>query len=406
MRSSHAPSPSRGTGAEASREGVSAHDERGRVERRDHGGRGGEAAILLPSFAAHDAVGHDTLGLRDSLRDAGFAVRVFAGSSAAGLGGESVTAARPWLRRGVLAIYQQSTGWREGERLLAAATGPIVVRDHAVTPQRFFAASDAQLRAEVAAGEGQRGALARDPRVTRFLATSACTARELVALGAPAERIAVVPPFSRVEHLADVAPDEAALRRFAARPADVLFVGRVAPNKGQHRVQRIAGRYAVLFGDALRVRLVGKVDLRHLAYDRQLRRERAELGLEGRVQLLGEVTEAELKASYLTSRVFLCCSEHEGFCVPLVEAAWLGVPILAAHQDAVADTLGRRGFVLPADAGDDLFAVALRRLLQDAELRDRLVEAQRADTYERFSRAALAARLGAALAPIERSLVS
>lgn len=369
-------------------------------------GRRGEVAILLPSFAAHDAVGHDTQGLRDSLRDAGFGVRVFAGSSEGGLGAEPLAAARPWLKRGVLVLYQQSTGWAEGERLLASASGPLVVRDHAVTPQRFFAASDAALREEVAAGERQRAALAHDPRVTRYLATSSCTERELIALGAPSERISVVPPFSRVEDLADAAPDEAALRRFAARPADVLFVGRVAPNKGQDRIQRVAGRYASLFGESLRVRLVGKVDLRHLDYDRKLRRERAALRLEGRVQLLGEVTEAELKAAYLTSRVFLCCSEHEGFCVPLVEAAWLGLPILAAHQDAVADTLGPRGFVLPPDADDDRLAIALRRLLRDAELRERLVAAQRADATARFSRAALATTLALALAPIRLDAAS
>ena len=247
------------------------------------------------------------------------------------------------------------------------------------------------------AGETQRAALASDPRIAGFLATSPVVASELSELGAPPERIRIVPPFTRVEALADLAPDESTLRRFLSRPADVLFVGRIAPNKGQHRIQRVVARYAALFGEPLRVRLVGKADPRHGAYERLLRRERGELALEGRVQLLGEVGEAALKAIYLTSRVFLCCSEHEGFCVPLAEASWLGLPVVATHQTAVADTLGSQGFVLPPDTDDDLVAVALRRTLHDAALRERLVEAQRETVRWRFSRDPFERALGAAL---------
>jgi glycosyltransferase involved in cell wall biosynthesis len=360
-------------------------------------------SLVLPSFAAHDAVGHDTAGIRDALRAPGRTVRIFAASAAPGLEAEPLAAAQRSLERGDLVIYQQSTGWAEGERLLAHASGPIVVRDHAVTPGHFFAASDAALQSEVAAGERQRAALARDPRVTRFLATSPVTARELVSLGAPPERVAVVPPFSRVEELAAAVPDAGALRRLTARPADVLFVGRVAPNKGQHRIQRVLSRYGALFREVPRLRLVGKSDHRHDAYASRLRRERIELRLEGAVETLGEVTEPVLKAAYLCSRVFLCCSLHEGFCVPLVEAAWLGVPVVAAHLETVEHTLGSGGLVLPPDADDDLLAVSLHRVLADAGFRERLVEEQRASVRARFSRAAIARELAAALAPFHGS---
>lgn len=354
-------------------------------------------ALLLPSLAQHDAVGHDTLGLREALCARGLGVRVFAGSSAVQRDAEGLDAAARFLPRAALVLYQQSTGWAEGVRLLNGVPGRVLIRDHGITPSRFFSESDAALRNEVSAGEEQRAALASNPRITGFLATSPVVVSELVELGAPPERIRIVPPFTRIEALADLAPDESTLRRYLSRPADVLFVGRIAPNKGQHRIQRVIARYAALFGEPLRVRLVGKVDPRHGAYEQLLRRERSELALEGRVQVLGEVGEPALKAIYLTSRVFLCCSEHEGFCVPVVEASWLGLPVVATHQSAVADTLGPQGLVLPPDADDDLVAVALRRILHDAALRERLVEAQRSSVRLRFTRDAIGRALGAAL---------
>jgi glycosyltransferase involved in cell wall biosynthesis len=373
----------------------SAH--RGRAAERT---RARAVALLVPSFALHDAVGHDTAGIRRALRARGSEVRVFAGSAAQGLEAELLGGARRALEAGALVVYQQSTGWTEGARLLALASGPIVVRDHGVTPSRFFAESDPDLRREVEEGERQRAALARDPRVTRYLATSPAVARELVSLGAPGDRVAIVPPFTRVEELAAAAPDATTLRRLSARPADVLFVGRIAPNKGQHRIQRVVSRYAALYGEIPRVRFVGKGDRRHGAYASLLRRERVELALEGSVESLGEVSEAALKAAYLSSRVFLCCTLHEGFCVPVVEAAWLGLPVVAAHQETVAATLGPGGLVLPPDADDDLLATALRRVLRDGALRERLVHAQRETACARFSSAAVERDLATALAPL------
>lgn len=363
--------------------------------------RGPRAAILVPSLASDDAVGHDTQGLAEAIGRLGFRVSVFAGSAAPGV--DALPLERAWrfvARRADLILYQQSTGWPAGERLLARARGTIVVRDHDVTPSCFLARSRSELRREVAEGERARARLARDARVDAYWATSRATARGLAGLGADPGRIAVVPPSAGVERLEAVAPDRAALRRFALRPATALFVGRVAPNKGISRMQRVAARYRELFGEPLRVRIVGRLDPRHAAYHRELERERAALGIAATFHLLGELSLAELKAAYLTSRLFLCCSEHEGFCVPLVEAARLGLPVVAAEQEAVAETLGPGAMVLPFD--DVALAVAVRRVLSEDALRDRLVERQRRQAIERFGRRALERAVEAALARLDR----
>src|SRR5690606_24366989 len=137
--------------------------------------------------------------------------------------------------------------------------GVRVARDHNVTPAAFFAGVSEDFVGASNVGLAQRERLARDPGVS-WIAASAMNAGELVALGAAASRVSVVPPFHQAEDLAAAEPDEVALRRWSALPADVLFVGRLAPNKGHRRMFRIAATYAEVFGRRLRVRLVGSHD--------------------------------------------------------------------------------------------------------------------------------------------------
>lgn len=337
-------------------------------------------AILVPSLVRGDATGNDVLGMRRALERRGFAVRVFADGGDAGLGYESAASARGWLHDGAAVIFHQATQWDNGFQLLRRATGLRIVRDHNVTPAAFFEDVSDDFAHASRVGARQRAQLARDPSV-RWIAASGTNAGELARLGADPARIAVVPPFNQAEELARVVPDEAALRRWAALPADVLFVGRLAPNKGHRRLFRIAATYAELFGRPLRVRLVGSYDRRWSAWLELLKRDRARLALDGSIELVGALTAGELHSAYLTSRMLVCCSEHEGFCVPLVEAARLGVPVVATWQAAVAETLGPEGLVL-RDAGDDVVAAAVGRVLRDADLREQLVAAQAA----RFAR--------------------
>lgn len=355
-------------------------------------------AILLPSLLRGDATGNDALGMRATLTRHGYEARIFADGRDPALGAGTMQEARTFLRdRATLAIFHQGTQWENGLEVFERAAVR-VVRDHNVTPVEFFTNVCEEFATASRVGLRQRQRLARD-REALFLAASRTNADELVALGADPGHVSVVPPFSQAEELARLAPDESALHRWAVLPADVLFVGRLAPNKGHRRMLRVSATYAELFGRRLRVRLVGSYDRRWAPWLALIAREERQLGLEGSVELLGTLTPAELKAAYLTSRLVLCCSEHEGFCVPLVEAARLGVPVVATYQKAVAETLGEEGLVL-RDASDDVVATAVHRVLGDAGLRDALVRAQRGRYERRFSNAAIEREFLAAMEPL------
>ena len=104
--------------------------------------------------------------------------------------------------------------------------------------------------------------------------------------------------------------------------------------------------------------------------ERDLERE---LGVRN-VRWVGSVEEAEKLRLMAEADAYLCASDHEGFCVPIVESFRLGLPVVARATSAVTDTCGS---ALAVDTADPAFlANVLRVVVDDAELRTRLLETQ------------------------------
>jgi glycosyltransferase involved in cell wall biosynthesis len=109
-------------------------------------------------------------------------------------------------------------------------------------------------------------------------------------------------------------------------------------------------------------------------YARTLQRFIHALGLDDAVTITGGVSDAQLAAHYAAADVFVVCSEHEGFCVPLLESMHHRVPIVAYAATAVPETLGEAGLLL--DVKDPCtVAAAVDRVVGDTALRQQLVEA-------------------------------
>ena len=101
----------------------------------------------------------------------------------------------------------------------------------------------------------------------------------------------------------------------------------------------------------------------------------SELGLDGSVVFTGHTSFPELLARYRTADVFVCMSEHEGFCVPMLEAMHFGKPIVAYRAAAIPDTVGKGALLL--DTKDpETAAAAIHRVLNDRDLRNALLVEQ------------------------------
>jgi glycosyltransferase involved in cell wall biosynthesis len=330
---------------------------------------------VIPRLARRDAIGVHTLNLRDGLRAAGIDSDIYYGSVQPDVEheGRPVTALRRAGRERWL-LYQSSVGSPFYD-IFAARGEPKLVNYHNITPAPLLADWEPEVAYEVALGRAQLGRLAAVSRLA--VADSAFNESELRALGY--RDTAVVPLLIEMGPKSD-RPDPALTesltrRREAVGGADLLFVGKVSPHKAPHDLVKMLSVLRELYDPEARLHLVGTPLGK--TYEPALRAFIGDLGLEGAVFLAGSVTEAELEAYLRIADVFVCASEHEGFCVPLAEAMAHGVPIVAYAVTVVPETVGDAGLLL-ADKSPALFAAAVSRVLSDASLAGTLATAGRA----------------------------
>jgi glycosyltransferase involved in cell wall biosynthesis len=334
---------------------------------------------VIPSLASRDAIGVHSLNLRDGLRSAGVDSDIFYGSFTPDVRheGRSVTelgrAGRDrWL------LYQSSIGSPVYD-IFAARGEPKLVNYHNITPAALLRDWEPNVAYEVALGRTQLARLAGQSRFS--VADSGFNESELKALGF--EETAVVPLLIDMDRKSDE-PDAAlaalmAQRKERAGGADLLFVGKISPHKAPHDLVKMLLVLRRLYDPAARLHLVGSP--LGETYEPALRAFIAELQLTDAVFLPGSVTGAELEAYLQAADVFVCASDHEGFCVPIAEAMGHGLPIVAYGVTAVPETVAGAGLLLP-DKSAIPFAAAVARVMGDAGLRSQLSAAGRARAAE------------------------
>lgn len=247
----------------------------------------------------------------------------------------------------------------------------LVVNHHNITPPELYERWEPAAAYGCSWGRAQLPALAA--RAVLGVADSAYNEGELQEAGCRAT--ATAPILVDLGTLtADV--DEAALAGLERdRPgggADWLFVGRVSPNKCQHDVVKAFAAYRRLYDPRARLHLVGGSS--SPAYSSALEGYAAALGLAAAVRLTGPVSAGRLAAHYRAADVLVCLSEHEGFCIPLLEAMAHRVPVVAFASTAVPGTLADAGILLPSKQPATV-AAAVHRVVSDAGLRQALVAA-------------------------------
>jgi glycosyltransferase involved in cell wall biosynthesis len=334
---------------------------------------------VIPSLASRDAIGVHTINLRDGLRAVGIDSDIFYGSFTPDMAdeGRSVTelgrAGRDrWL------LYQSSIGSPVYD-IFAARQEPKLVNYHNITPAALLRDWEPNVGYEVALGRTQLGRLAPQSRFA--VADSAFNESELHALGFT--ETAVVPLLIDMHSKSDE-PDPALAATLSRRKetdggADLLFVGKISPHKAPHDLVKMLLVLRRLYDPQARLHLVGSP--LGETYEPVLHSFIVELGLEDAVNFSGSVTGAELEAYFRAADVFVCASDHEGFCVPIAEAMGHGVPIVAYGVTAVPETVGGAGLLLP-DKSAVPFAAAVGRVLHDQALRDHLSAAGRARAAE------------------------
>jgi glycosyltransferase involved in cell wall biosynthesis len=324
---------------------------------------------VLATLGYGDAIGHEVLGIHRVLEDAGYESEIFVETADRRL--EHLTTDYREMVGAIgpddVMIHHFSIGSR-ASRTAYALPGRMALVYHNITPPEYFLGVHKDL--VKLCYRGRRELTAYIPRCELALGDSEYNRQELEDLGFRATAVLpVVPDFAHLE----VEPNTMTAERFDDGWTNVMFVGRVIPNKKFEDVIRAFHVYRTRHNPRSRLLLVGS----HGGFEKYLAMLHALVARLGTpdVHFLGHVSNEELTALYDVADLFLCASEHEGFCVPLIESFYKRVPVVAFAATAVPATMDGGGVLYQTK---DPFEVArvMAAVLDDANVEDGVIASQ------------------------------
>ncbi|MDO5403593.1 MAG: glycosyltransferase family 4 protein [Eubacteriales bacterium] len=326
---------------------------------------------IIPTIAYGDAVSNDTVALKTVIKSMGYHTKIYAESvvapydSKVALSIDKLKSVEP----DDVIIYHFSTGSQLNFDIAEYKCRKIMIY-HNVTPPEFFENNDNYIRG---INEwGLEGAKYLKDKMDYCLADSEFNKQNLIDMGytCPIDVLPIIIPLK--DYLKK--PNKVTIKECSDGYTNILFAGRIAPNKKQENIIAAFYYYKKLYNPKAKLILAGSYKPEDVYYKRLIDYIRR-LGIRD-VIMTGHKKFDSILAYYRTADVFLCMSEHEGFCVPLVEAMIFDVPVIAYDTTAVAGTLGGSGMLI--DNNDPVFtAGCIDRLVKDKSLRKQIVERQR-----------------------------
>jgi len=343
---------------------------------------------VLAGVGPHDAVSEQARVWRRLLSEAGYG------------GGDHAARIDPGVRDGFAGIEAlrpapedlvilRFSAWSAPLTPLASSPQRKLLHFHNITPARYLWSHAPVVAVQCAVGRTQLPAFARAARVCT--ADSEYNADELRAAGAVDAR--VVP----------IAFDPERLAKRGRAPGGgsplVLSVGRLAPNKRHDLVFKTFAAFRAEHAPGARLLCIGEAV--SPSYGELMEQLAAASGAGEAIELTGSLEQADVNAAYAAADVLLHLSEHEGFCIPLLEAFHFGVPVVARRAGAMEGVGGEAVLWTSDDADPAVTAELLAQVTGDAALRDEMVrrsgERLAAFSFDRAADAALTA-VGDALA--------
>jgi len=324
---------------------------------------------MVASLSHGDAISNEAIRIRRILRGRGYESEIFAESVHSAMRGRAYPLweyERVSSSDNVLILHfsigagVSSFAYRLPDRIMLIY--------HNITPARWFAPY--QPRLAKLCYQGRRELAAFIDHTDLALGVSEFNRAELDAIGF--HPTGVLPLLLDPEQL-DVSPSPSILKMFDDDRTNLLFVGRVIPNKRFEDLIKVFYVYRTFVDPKSRLILVGEYRGFEKYFDALMRLvDRLELP---DVVFAGHVETEDLGAYYRVADVLLSLSEHEGFCAPLVEAFRFGVPVMAFDAGAVPETLGGAGVLIREKQLEEIAEMA-HLLAHDTELRERVVEHQ------------------------------
>jgi glycosyltransferase involved in cell wall biosynthesis len=187
------------------------------------------------------------------------------------------------------------------------------------------------------------------------------------AFGVPGELITVATPGIDVR-----SPAERTARR--PGPPRLLAMGSVTPRKAHHILVEALALIADLDWTCT---IAGSLERDPDAAE-ALKEQIVDLGLQDRIAVVGEVSEAEAAGLYAWADIFTLASVYEGYGMVFSEALAFGLPIVATTGGAIPEVVSAEAGILVAPGDAAAFAGALREIVSDPVRRSALAEGSQA----------------------------
>ncbi len=326
---------------------------------------------LVPAFHRGDAIGDEAFELRNFLRGRGYDSEIYCLSRDRGLEGQARLFGKfPIPDPTDITILHFALPSPLTQAFVKLPSKKAIIY-HNITPAEFFADLNPEMARLARLGRLELKSL--QPHVGLSLADSEFNRLELAGLGFRNTHVfPLFIDFTKYEKPAS----RFVYDLFRDERLNVLFVGRVAPNKRIENLIRVVFYYKKYISPLVRLIVVGKTDT-FPGYYWSVARMADEFYLKPEeIQFIGHVPDEEMFALYRASDVFLSLSEHEGFCLPLVESMIFELPVVALDSTAVPYTLGEAGIQIK-DSRPDYVAELIDIIAHNKRLKARLVESGR-----------------------------
>jgi glycosyltransferase involved in cell wall biosynthesis len=335
--------------------------------------------LLVAHYSNNDAVCNDAIMISESLEALGHRTYFYAPTADTNFNKSMITSTR--LKelitdRETIVIYEHCIFLPKYDYIFAEAKCRIWLRYQNITPSKFYERYNSVATHATAMGILQTKKIVHDPRIEFFIPGSGFTAQDLIQFGADQNKIHVIAPISRIDDFANCQIDQNVKEVLTAdnEMINLLFVGRVVPNKGHRHLIKVVKSYIRMYGPKVHLWIVGNIIPEFTLYYRELERIIDSERVGDHITFTGSITFDALHTYYKFSDIFLLLSEHEGFCVPITEAQYHELPIVSVECGPFAEAVGQNQ--LNIDNYDyDFLAAACARIKNDPSVKEKLTNA-------------------------------
>lgn len=328
---------------------------------------------IVPSLSYGDAIGNEVIAIDKVIKESGYTTVVLCDyiDSRINIGAKIYDRAKicSELSNEDIVIYHKAIGNHFSEEFKKYECKKIMIY-HNMTPEEFFLPYNKRTALALKNGikqlENLRGS------VDYILADSEYNKLELENLGFEC-KIDVQPLIIDFEEY-EKTPSKDIINKYSNKGTNVIFTGRIAPNKKQEDIIKVFYYYKNYVDKNAKLFLVGSYNGTEKYYAK-LKGFVKQLRLKD-VYFTGHIPFEDILAYYKIADVFLCMSQHEGFCVPLLESAYFDTPIIAFNSSAIPYTLGESGVILNSTNYIE-YSEAIRKLMNDSEYKQEIIDKQR-----------------------------